>query len=124
VAPQDARAAEPAAAIFDESAFLSRLMGDRPLAQVILQGFVADFPWMLDRLQKRFGEADGPGAALQAHALEGAAAAISAGSLRAIAQAMEDAAKAGRLSEFSELLPRTVHEFERLKDALRHARWA
>ena len=61
---------------------------------------------------------------MQAHALRGAAAAVSAGSLRALAQAMERAGTAGDLDRFGELLPRAAGEFERLKSALRHAGWA
>ena len=127
------RTAEPAApeptgavldkAVFDEKDLLSRLIGDRRLAGTILKGFLEDFPSLLENLQKRLDEADGPGAALQAHSLKGAAAAVSAGGLRALAQAMERAGKAGELDDFSELLPRTDDEFERLKGALRHAGW-
>jgi HPt (histidine-containing phosphotransfer) domain-containing protein len=60
---------------------------------------------------------------LQAHSLQGAAAAVSAIGLRALAQAMERAGRAGELKDFSELLPRTADEFARLKTVLQNAGW-
>ena len=83
-----------------------------------------DFPSQLKNLRQRLEAADGPGAALQAHTMRGAAAALSAGGLRALAHAMERAGAAGELQDFAELLPRTAGEFERLKDSLRRAGWA
>jgi CheY-like chemotaxis protein len=112
---------EPARATFDEQDLLSRLIGDRQLAGIVLQGFLTDFPSLLKNLRQRLDQADGPGAALHAHSLKGAAAAISASALGDLAQAMEQAGQAGELDSFSELLPRTADEFERLKGALRHA---
>ena len=110
-------------AVFDEEALLNRLIGDRQLAAQVVKGFLGDFPSQLSKLRKRLDQADGPGVALQAHALRGAAAAVSAGSLRALAQAMERAGIAGKLDVFGELLPRAAGEFERLKSALRLAGW-
>ncbi len=114
---------EHPAVVFDAEDLLKRLMGDRELAGVIVKAFLGDFPSQLDTLRKRLAEADGPGARLQAHALKGSAATLSAGSLRAVALEMERAAGAGELERFGELLPRTVEEFERLKSALEHAGW-
>ena len=113
--------ARPAGTTFDEEDLLSRLIGDRQLAGIILQGFVADFPCLLNELRMRLEAADAPGAALQAHSLKGAAAAVSAGGLRELAQAMERAGKSGELDNLGELLPRTLDEFEQFKSALRHA---
>jgi PAS domain S-box-containing protein len=115
---------EQAKAVFDEQDLLNRLVRDRDLAGQIVKGFLEAFPSQLNHLRKRLDEGDGPGAAMQAHALRGAAAAVSAGSLRALAQAMERAGTAGDLDRFGELLPRAAGEFERLKSALRHAGWA
>ena len=64
-----------------------------------------------------------PARALQAHALKGAAATVSAEGLRAIALAMERAGAAGQLDQCGELLPRAVEEFERFKSALEQAGW-
>ena len=114
---------EPAPAIFDAEALLKRLRGDRQLAGVVIKGFFEDFPSQLNILRKRLVEADGPGARMQAHALKGSAATVSAGGLSAVALEMERAAGAGELEHFGELLPRTVEEFERLKSTLEHAGW-
>jgi signal transduction histidine kinase/DNA-binding NarL/FixJ family response regulator len=119
----EAAAPEQAAAIFDAEALLNRLMGDKQLAGKILKGFLADCPLQLNNLRKRLAEDDGPGARLQAHALKGSAATVSAGSLRAVALEMERAAGAGELDQFDKLLPRVLKEFERLKSTLQHAGW-
>ena len=115
--------AELAASVFDAEALLKRLRGDRQLAGVVIKGFFEDFPSQLNILRKRLVEADGPGARMQAHALKGSAATVSAGGLSAVALEMERAAGAGELEHFGELLPRTVEEFERLKSTLEHAGW-
>jgi HPt (histidine-containing phosphotransfer) domain-containing protein len=60
---------------------------------------------------------------LQAHALKGSAATVSANSLSAVARDMERAATAGELDHCSELLPRTAEEFERFKTSLGHTGW-
>jgi PAS domain S-box-containing protein len=116
-------AAQPARAVFDEEDLLNRLIGDRELAGALLKGFLEDVPAQLNQLQKRLDEADGPGAAMQAHSLQGAAAAVSAIGLRALAQTMERAGRDGELQDFSELLPRTADEFARLKTVLQNAGW-
>jgi PAS domain S-box-containing protein len=114
-------APEPARAVFDEAELLQRLAGDRELAGQIVNGFLEDFPSRLNNLRQRLEAADGPGAAMQAHALAGAAAAVSAGGLRALARAMEHAGTGGKLGDFGGLLPNVADEFERLKSTLRHA---
>jgi signal transduction histidine kinase/DNA-binding NarL/FixJ family response regulator len=110
-------------AIFDSEAFLKRLMGNRQLAGKIIKGFLGDVPSQLNNLQKRFDEADETGARLQAHALKGSAATVSAVGLREIGQEMERAAAAGQLDHFGKLLPRAAEEFERLKSTLEKAGW-
>jgi HPt (histidine-containing phosphotransfer) domain-containing protein len=111
------------AAIFDSQALLKRLMGDRQLAEVIVKKFISDVPTQLNNLQNRFDEADETGARLQAHTLKGSAATVSATGLRAVAQEMERTAAAGQLDRFSELLPRAVEEFARLKNTLEITGW-
>jgi CheY-like chemotaxis protein/HPt (histidine-containing phosphotransfer) domain-containing protein len=111
------------AALFDSENFLQRLMGDRGLAEVIIRGFVGDFPSQLNRLRQRVHEADTPGALRQAHTLKGSAATVSAGRLRAIAIKMERAARAGELNHVGEFLPRADEEFEAFKSTLQHAGW-
>jgi HPt (histidine-containing phosphotransfer) domain-containing protein len=117
------RARERATAVFDEEALLRRLMGDRQLAGIVLQGFVENGPSQLHNLRLRLDEADAPGAGSQAHTLKGAAATVAAEDLHAVAFALERAGTAGQLDICGELLPRAVEEFERFKSALERAGW-
>jgi len=110
-------------AIFDPESLLRRLMGDRQLARIIVNGFLNDVPCQLNNLRKRLAEADAPGVRLQAHALKGAAATVSAASLRAAALEIEQTAAAGRLDDCGRLLPRVTVEFERLSSALERTGW-
>jgi CheY-like chemotaxis protein/HPt (histidine-containing phosphotransfer) domain-containing protein len=121
--PVESPASKPALAVFDSEALLQRLMGDRQLAGIVIRGFVDDFPAWLKNLRQHFEEANGPGICLQAHALKGSAATVSANSLSAVARDMERAATAGELDHCSELLPRTAEEFERFKTSLGHTGW-
>jgi CheY-like chemotaxis protein len=114
-------AVEQAGATFDEEDLLSRLIGDRQLATTILRGFLHDFPALVKQLRQRLDAGDGPGAALHAHSLKGAAATVSAGGLRDLAQAMEQAGKSGEMEDLGQLLPRALDEFEQFKIALRYA---
>jgi YesN/AraC family two-component response regulator len=47
---------------FDAEALLQRLMGDKELAQLIINSFLVDFPIQWTALQQRLTEADQPGA--------------------------------------------------------------
>jgi len=127
-APVEIQAARPAAweepvVIFDPEALLKRLMGDRRLAGVVVNGFLGGFPSQMSNLRERFAERDGPGARVQAHTLRGSAATVSAVALCDIALEMERAAAAGHLDGFGELLPRAAEEFERFKSALKEGGW-
>jgi signal transduction histidine kinase/HPt (histidine-containing phosphotransfer) domain-containing protein/ActR/RegA family two-component response regulator len=112
-----------AAPTFDEGDFLGRLMNDRGLARAILGSFVEDCPLQLAVLSERLSEADAPGIRQQAHQIKGAAASVSAESLRALALAVERAAIAEDLDCVGALLPRTTEEFERFKATLQMAGW-
>jgi CheY-like chemotaxis protein len=114
---------EQKVAIFDSEVLLMRLMGDRQLASIVLEGFIGDAPSQLNKLSKRFEEGDVPGLRLQAHALQGAAATVAAESLHVVALAMEDAAKVGQLDQCGKFLPRAVEEFERFKSTLERDGW-
>jgi PAS domain S-box-containing protein len=121
--PAEAQGSERAKPVVECDALLGRLMGDRKLASDILRVFFQDVPCQLNNLRQRLEEADAPGVRMHAHALKGAAAAVSANDLRAIAHAMEQSSKAEQLDHCSELLPRAVEEFRRFKSALESAEW-
>jgi PAS domain S-box-containing protein len=114
---------EQTAAVFDEEGLLNRLVRDRRLAGRVVNSFLETFPSHMNKLRQRIEQADGPGAALQAHALAGAAATASAGGLFSLAKAMEQAGRAGELDDFVELLPSAANAFEQLRSTLRHAGW-
>jgi CheY-like chemotaxis protein len=108
---------------FDEEALLERVMGDRCLAGTVLTRFIEDVPSQLTGLSLRLEEADAPGVGFHSHTIKGAAATVSAESLRALSQAMELAGNAGQLDRCRELLPRAVEEFERFKTVLERSGW-
>jgi HPt (histidine-containing phosphotransfer) domain-containing protein len=109
--------------VFDSEEPLERLMGDRHMADIVLKGFLRDAPSQLDDLRQRLAAEDAAGARLRLHTLKGAAAAVAAGELRAVALTMEEAGNAGRWDRCRELLPRAVEDFERFRSALERAGW-
>jgi PAS domain S-box-containing protein len=111
------------AAVFDAATLLERLEGDRQLACATLKNFLEDAPSQLRNLCARLDEADASGARSQAQMLTGAAATVSAESLRAVARAIERAGAEGRLDRCGELVPRALAEFEHFKNALQQAGW-
>jgi HPt (histidine-containing phosphotransfer) domain-containing protein len=102
-------------AIFDGQALMKRVMGDRILAGKLIAGFLQDVPNQLVNLRKLLDQGDLPGLRLQAHTMKGAAATLSAGSLRDSANAMQQAAMGDDLEGSAELLPRMEEQFEQLR---------
>ena len=123
--PVDPPSAEPASdrSVFDAGDLLRRLMGDRQLADTVLEGFLEDAPSQLEKLQTRLREADASGIRAQAHALKGAAATVAAEGLREAALALERAASDGDLDGCADILPRANREFERFQTTLAGWQW-
>jgi PAS domain S-box-containing protein len=117
------RPAERPKAVFEGEPLLRRLMGDRELAGSVLKCFLHDVPSQLNNLRQRLKDADAAGVRMQAHALKGAAATVSAEDLRVIALAIEQSGKTAQLDQCAELLPRAAEEFERFKSALETSGW-
>ena len=115
-----ASSAEP---VFNEQDLLHRVMGDRGAASQIMAGFLREAPLQLSRLGERLEQGDGPGVRMQAHALKGAAATVSASALCAVAREAEQAASVGRLDRAGELMPGLREQLEKLKDALKNSGW-
>jgi PAS domain S-box-containing protein len=105
--------------VFDRTGLLKRLAGNRGLADRLVQEFLADTPSQLCILRRHLEESDAPSARRQAHKLKGAAANLSADTLRAVAFQAEQAAMAGQLNQLRELLPAMEGEFERAKAAMK-----
>ncbi|MGC2323294.1 MAG: ATP-binding protein, partial [Terriglobales bacterium] len=104
--------------IFDEEELLRRLMADRVLASKIIAGFLQDCPSKLSSLRALLDRGDASGVRMEAHALKGAAATVSAGALRGIACEMQDAATADDLKRSASLLLRLEEEFQKLRATL------
>ncbi len=127
--PAHSRFGEPgprspaAATTFDQAELLKRLMGNRGLAQKLVQGFLQEVPLQLSSLREYLTQGDATGAHRQAHSVKGAAANLSAGSLRAVAWEAEQAAKAGELRNLAQLLDTMEAEFARVKDVMQRAAW-
>ncbi len=68
-------------------------------------------------------EGDAEGALRQAHTLKGAAATLSAETLRALCSEAQEAAAINDLERASILLPRMHEQFERLQAVLQRAEW-
>ena len=109
--------------VFDEKDLLERLMGDRELAGIVLNGFLEDAPSQLSKLRKAIDESDLPGIRMQAHTLKGSSATVGAERLRAVAISMEQAVKASELERLAELLPKAVEELQLFDAALRRDGW-
>ncbi len=115
--------AVPAARVFNQDTLLGRLMGDRELASVVLEGFLGDFPSQLNNLRRRLEQSDAPGAHSQLHTIRGAAATVSAESLLAVALAMAQPGENTLLGRCGELLPRATEEFDRFRNNLERNGW-
>src|ERR1051326_504047 len=81
--------------VFDETALLNRLMGDRDIARTVVGSFLEDIPRQLAALGARLAARDAAGAMLHAHRIKGAAANLTTGALVKAAQDIEQAGKAG-----------------------------
>jgi CheY-like chemotaxis protein/HPt (histidine-containing phosphotransfer) domain-containing protein len=114
---------KPLVAIFDEGDLLRRLMDDKELAVIIVQGFLEDFPAQLANLAKEVGTANEHGIRLHAHTLKGSAATVSALRLSAVARQMEKAASEGKADGLEDVLAEVIEEFDRYKRALADSGW-
>lgn len=109
--------------VFDEKAFLERLMADRPLAQMIMAGFLDDCPKTLESLRSSIISLDRDRLNRQAHSLKGAAATISAVHMSRAAFAMEEGAKRLNADELVSLLEEVELTFANLKMELTSLGW-
>jgi len=82
-------------AVVDREALLARLDGDAQLADDVIAAFFASAPDLTERLRAAVSEGKLPEATRLAHALKGAAAAVHAAHVRAIAAETETALRAG-----------------------------
>src|SRR6185369_8029038 len=108
----------PAASLFDRPSLLNRVGGNVPLADKLIQHFLADTPSQLAILRKHLDCQDAPAARLQAHKLKGAAATLSVPHLRDLAHQAEQAAQAGELLLLAKLVAAIEGSFDSVRSAL------
>ncbi len=111
-------------AIFDQEEMLTRLLGDKELAGKVLAGFLDDAPRQLLVLRNTLEKGDAGGARMQAHALKGASATVSAKAIHALCCAAQQAVGANQLDRALALLPRLEKEFELLKAIVKQSGWS
>ena len=117
------KAAPPAEAgripVFDRPAMLERLMQDEGLARTVMESFLSDQPLQLKQMREFVAAGDIQRIQQQAHKIKGAAATVGGEAMRAVALAMEQAARTGDLEGAKGGLPALEAEFERLQKAMR-----
>jgi CheY-like chemotaxis protein/HPt (histidine-containing phosphotransfer) domain-containing protein len=113
-----APATNPDVMVFDETALLQRVMGDRPLAREVVAGFIGDIPKQIESLKTYLQAGDAQGAERQAHTIKGAAAVVCGDVLRDLAFKLEEASRAGDLVTATKSLGELADQFARLKRAM------
>ncbi len=110
--------AQAAVPVFDEKELLVRLMGDRKLAQKLVDSFMQDVPEKLVNLDGLIRAADSASIRAAAHALKGAAANLSARALKELAVQMQEAATQEDLRRCAVLAANMQTEFQRFQSTL------
>ena len=105
--------------IFDHASLMYRLMDDKDLEQIVIEGFLKDIPDQIQVLDDCLNCNDTEGAERQAHTIKGAAANISAESLRTVAFEMEKNGKNGDLGSIRKSMDELRKQFSLLSEALK-----
>ncbi len=109
-------------AVFDRAAFMSRVMEDKDLARVVIDGFLGDMPGAIMQLKNHLASGDVHLVEQQAHKIKGACAVVGGEALRAVAWAMEQADKAGDMDAAQARVNDLDTQFDALKTALENDR--
>jgi PAS domain S-box-containing protein len=110
--------------VFRSDTLLARLSGDKELARKLVAGFLSRLPQQVASLRQCVEKGDARGTSLQAHSLKGAAATVSAESLRAACCELQDAAEAGNFKRASALLPKLEEVASLLTATATETGWA
>ena len=105
----------PEMRIFEREILLERLMGDKELADIVIDGFISDIPVQLNEIKRNIDEGKSEAAGILAHKVKGAAGNIASPSIQGIAFEMEKAGESGDIDLLITLMPRLEQEFENLK---------
>jgi CheY-like chemotaxis protein/HPt (histidine-containing phosphotransfer) domain-containing protein len=104
--------------VFDRAGMLKRLMDDEDLVDAILEGFLAETPRLMQKLEELVAKQDATQAGRQAHAIKGAAANVGAERLRKLALEMEKAGASGEVEKLRALMGELEAQFLQLKNAI------
>jgi PAS domain S-box-containing protein len=114
-----ASSVEPETPILDLVGLMERMMDDRELAHVVVEGFLWDIPSQIEQLQEDARSGDLRRIQHQSHKIKGSASAVGGESLRAIAGALEQACKAGNLAAVPQMMTELERQFGLLTTALK-----
>ncbi len=102
--------------VFDRSALLERVGGDKDLLNEIIAMFIEDIPVQLEELKQGIKENDVAVIRGQGHKIKGASATVGAETMRQAAHEIELAGTDGKLDSAPGLVEKLEQEFERLKE--------
>lgn len=118
VASQRTNPASPDLDTWDIQGMLERMMGDKDLAKMIVEGFIGDLPKQIQSMKNFVENKDIVGCERQAHTIKGAAANVGGRVLSSLASEMEILAKNGDIIGFESLLIEIEKKFDQLKIAM------
>ena len=104
--------------VWNLTAFMEYVMDDKALAQQVLDGFPEDTSQRIQALEVFLEAGDWVCAERQAHSINGSSGSIGGEALRAVAQEIEKALKAGNLAAATVKMPDLIKQFELLKEAI------
>ena len=96
---------------------MKRVMNDEELARAVLDEFLSDLPGQIQQLKDYANAGDVCHVAQQAHKIKGASGSAGGEKLQALANAIEQAAKAGDMTAISKHVAELDTQFEALKRA-------
>ncbi len=105
----------PELSVFEYEVLLERLMGDKELADIVLQGFLKDIPAQMADLKIKIAQGDHFSAGVLSHKIKGASANIASPSLQKIAADMEKAGESGDMDSLKTLMAALENEFDKFR---------
>jgi CheY-like chemotaxis protein/HPt (histidine-containing phosphotransfer) domain-containing protein len=114
-------AADDIPPVFDKVGFLSRLMDDEELMQVIITAFLEDIPPKIESLRLALEDGDHTAAHRLAHSVKGASANVGGERVRAMAAAIEGDLKHNDAGGMRTHMASMLVELERLREAMAEA---
>ncbi len=104
--------------IFDYEELKDRLSDDEDMIRTLTTHFITNTAEKIEELKTMVENADLSAAALQLHTIRGSAANLGGMAFSALAQTMEEASKAGKVENVTQILPELEHHFTMLKTAM------